>query len=112
MTTQENKNAARIAALNDAARQNLSCRVMITPGIKALAVGDQPAILKKVQAFDGFTPSNDPHHEHDFGSIEHADRKIYWKIDYYDRTLEYGGEDPADPSQTCRVMTIMLSSEY
>jgi len=37
---------------------------------------------------------------------------MFWKIDYYDRSLEYGSNDPADPSQTVRVLTIMLASEY
>jgi hypothetical protein len=33
-------------------------------------------------------------------------------IDYYDATMEFGSEAPADASKTTRVLTIMLASEY
>lgn len=39
-------------------------------------------------------------------------RKIFWKIGYYDTTLEKGSEAPADPKETMRVLTIMPASEY
>jgi hypothetical protein len=55
---------------------------------------------------------NDPHGEHDFGNFTLAGRKFFWKIDYYDAAMEFGSEDPADPSKTTRVLTIMLASEY
>jgi len=38
--------------------------------------------------------------------------KVYFNIDYYDRNMEYGSEDPADLKQTTRVMTILLPNEY
>ena len=58
---------------------------------------------------DAFTPDNDPYGEHNFGSFEHNGIRVFWKIDYYDRNVEYGSEDPSDPAQTTRVLTIMLA---
>lgn len=63
-----------------------------------------------MQTFDAFTADNDPHGEHDFGTVEHGGTRIVWKIDDYpppDR--EHGSEDPADPAQ---VLTLMLAEEY
>lgn len=37
--------------------------------------------------------------------------RVYFTIDCYDRNLEYGSEDPADASVTCRVLTIMLRDD-
>jgi hypothetical protein len=49
----------RIRELNDQARQTFTgCRVLITPGVRAL--GQTPDILALVQRFNGFTPDNDP----------------------------------------------------
>lgn len=44
--------------------------------------------------------------------VEVDGRQLFWKIDYFDAAMEFGSEDPADPSKTTRVLTIMLSSEY
>lgn len=60
--------------------------------------------------FDRFTPDNDPYGEHDFGTIDWQEEKIFWKIDYYDQALTFA-EDPLSPA-CCRILTMMLSSEY
>jgi hypothetical protein len=105
--------AAKIRALNDAFRRSLAGgKVMMTAGIAALPDTAQATVLDEVRKFDAFTADNDPHGEHDFGSFEVDGRKIFWKIDYYDAAMEFGSEDPADPSKTTRVLTIMLASEY
>ena len=83
---------------------------VMTAGIAALPPADLGAVLHKVRTFDAFTEDNDPEGEHDFGSIDHNGTKIFWKIDYYDRKVEYHA-DPEDP-ETNRVLTIMLASEY
>jgi hypothetical protein len=105
---------ARIAQLNDLCRTapGLGGRLVQTAGICALPAPDQSAIREQVERFNDFNADNDPHGERDFGAFEHNGHRIFWKIDYYDRTLTRGSEDPADPRQTVRVLTIMLAQEY
>ena len=62
--------------------------------------------------FNEFSNDNDPHSEHDFGAFELEGQKVFWKIDYYSRDLKAGSENPADPMQTCRMLTIMLAEDY
>ena len=62
--------------------------------------------------FNDFSPGNDLHGERDFGAFEHNGQRIFWKIDYYAHDIMHGSEDPTDPQQTVRVLTIMLASEY
>ena len=106
---------ARIRELNDLARtaMGIAGRVFQTAGINALPWQVQSKIRERVETFDQFTPDNDPHGEHDFGAFGVEDvGKVFWKIDYYDKTMAYGSEDPADAAQTTRVLTIMLAEEY
>ncbi len=84
----------------------------ITPGVRALGPFAVVAILRAMRSFDQFDEGNDPHSEHDFGAFEHGPDTIFWKIDCYDKALAYGSPDPADPSVTTRVITVMLASEY
>jgi hypothetical protein len=103
----------RIRELNDAFRTTFAGgKVMLTAGVDALPLEVQMPVIGRVMTFSDFTPDNDPHGEHDFGSFELAGHKFFFKIDYYDATLEYGSEDPSDPAKTTRVLTIMLASEY
>lgn len=106
-------NTKRIAELNDLLRTTfMGGKVLQTEGIAALPEADQSAIREKVETFNDFSEDNDPHGEHDFGAFDHDGQKIFWKIDYYAPDMMHGSEDPADPSQTVRVLTIMLASEY
>ena len=105
--------AARIQALNDAFRRTLhGGRVTMTSGVNALPADVIVQALTMMREFTGFTSDNDPHQEHDFGNFEIKGQKFFWKIDYYDTGMEFGSEDPADPAQTTRVLTLMLAQEY
>ena len=109
----ETAKTARIRELNDAFRSTFAGgKVVMTAGVDALPDMVKAAALQKAATFDQFTEDNDPYGEHDFGSFELCKRKFFWKIDYYDRAMEHGSEDPSDPKQTTRVMTVMLAEEY
>ena len=69
-------------------------------------------IEEAITSFDDFTRDNDPHGEHDFGTVRIAGHTVLFKIDYYDANREGHSPDPADPRVTCRIMTIMLAEEY
>ena len=105
---------SKIRALNDALRAVAAGtgRIYVTTGIAEMPMQDQVQIMQRVQSFSAFTPDNDPWGEHDFGSFEYDSKKIFWKIDYYDRELKYRSSDPADESVTTRVLTVMLAEEY
>jgi hypothetical protein len=103
----------RIRSLNDAFRRTFAGgKVMMTSGVDELPDCVKAEALRQVATFSGFTPDNDPHGEHDFGSFTLVGRKFFWKIDYFDPEMTQGSEDPADPDKTARVLTIMLASEY
>ena len=105
--------AEKIRALNDAFRTTMTGgKVFLTAGIDALPSDVKAIVIRRVATFSEFTADNDPHGEHDFGSFEIAGRKCFWKIDAYDADMQFGSEDPADPSKTTRVLTIMLAEDY
>jgi hypothetical protein len=104
---------SKIRDLNDAFRSTFVGGVVnVTQGIAALPAEVKAEVLRRVRDFSRFTSDNDPHGEHDFGAIDIHGSKFFWKLDYYDRTLEAGSSDPADPRETTRVLTVMLASEY
>ena len=120
----------RIAVLNDRARQamGLACVAVATVGFRSLPARDQSRVRELIETFDAFDWDNDPHGERDFGVVyritdgcwttaraqarDDEREHVFWKIDYFDRELCFASEDPADPSVTRRVLTIMLASEY
>ena len=102
-----------IRHLNDHLRQSLAGGVLVmTAGVIALGPARQLTILHAVAKFDTFDESNDPYGEHNFGALEVEGERLFWKIDYYDRNLSAHSPDPADPSVTTRVLTIMLANEH
>jgi hypothetical protein len=81
---------------------------MITRGVQEL--NDVFELIRAVSSYADFNEGCDPWGEHDFGSLEWDGTKVYWKIDYYDQALKYGG-DPL--SGNCkRVLTILTAEEY
>ena len=103
----------RVSELNDQFRKDrVGGYFCITEGIVNLGYPTYLQILAAIAEFDDFTPDNDPHSEHDFGSLQIAGETIFWKIDYYDESQTYASPDPSDPSVTQRLLTIMLASEY
>jgi len=102
-----------IAELNDTFRRSMTGgKILITPGVASLSGDVQAVVIRTVATFDAFTNANDPHHERDFGAFRVAGHHVFWKIDYYDPSMQAASEDPADPAKTTRVLTIMLAEEY
>jgi hypothetical protein len=122
--------ATRIARLNDLARRamGVACTVVATVGFRSLPDTDQSCVRELIETFDAFTDDNDPHGERDFGCVyqladgrwtterprvrEDERERVFWKLDYYDRELQFASEDAANPTVTRRVLTIMLADEY
>jgi hypothetical protein len=77
--------AADIRELNDAFRTSMNARlgrVMLMAGVDALPSDVKAMVIRRVATFSGFTPDNDTHAEHDFGTFELAGRRFFWKLDY------------------------------
>ena len=103
----------RVRELNDQLRRNLTTGIAVmTPGIAALGQEAVHRIVKTIAVYDDFCHANDPHEEHDFGAFDVDGRRILFKIDYYDNNLSMHSPDPADPTVTKRVITIMRGDEY
>ena len=109
----EASNVETIRKLNDEFRRTFAGgKIMLTPGVSNLDATSMELALARLKTFNSFAPDNDPYSEHDFGAFEIPGQKLFFKIDYYDPGLEFGSEDPADPSKTTRVLTLMLAEEY
>jgi Protein of unknown function (DUF3768) len=106
----------------------VACTAVATVGFRSLPEADQSCVRALIETFDAFDDDNDPQGERDFGSIyqlgdgcwttdrprlrENERERVFWKLDYYDRQMEFASDDAADPAITRRVLTIMLSDEY
>ena len=105
--------ATKVRDLNDALR-TAGCggRIVVTAGIAALPPEPVASILAAVARFDAFNADNDSYAEHDCACLTAAGHDVLWKIDTYDLALAGHSPNPADPSVTTRVLTIMLAEEY
>ena len=104
---------ARIRHLNDLLRcKGIGGQVMVTAGIDALGESTVRRVLQAVAGFTEFNNDNDPHGERDCARLSVGSLSIIFKIDYFDRSLDFHSPDVADPSVTIRVMTVMLADEY
>jgi Protein of unknown function (DUF3768) len=103
----------RIRMLNDELRRHLySGGAVMTPGIAALGPEAVGRLVNAVASFNDFSEANDPHGERDFGCLDFEGSAVMFKIDYYDKDRNFHSPDPADPTVTERVITIMLADEY
>ena len=113
MNNGNSKSTVHLRNLNDAFRRTfVGGAVVVTAGVEAMPSDQRRRLLQLVRDFDAFDENNDPHGEHDLGVVEVAGVRCFWKIDYYDREMETLSPDPADPTVTTRVLTVMLADEY
>jgi Protein of unknown function (DUF3768) len=104
---------AKIRELNDLLRREfMGGQIYLTEGVAAISQSERRAVITALREFDDFSADNDPYGEHDFGAFTVKSQKYFFKISYYDKSLEYGSPDPSDPAVTSRVLTLMLASEY
>jgi len=109
---------ATIRSLNDRFRKrdpSVPGQTVVTRALWELCEGNAYKLLelhRQVAEYDDFSEDNDPHGEHDFGVFTFEGEKCFWKVDYYDPTLTFGSENPADTTKTMRVLTLMLASDY
>ncbi|RXZ64236.1 DUF3768 domain-containing protein [Pelagerythrobacter rhizovicinus] len=85
---------------------------MVTQGVLGITGYNLQMLTEALAAYNSFDADNDPHGERDFGDLKLWGTDLLWKIDYYDRDLKYGSDDPADPSRTARVLTVMTATEW
>lgn len=106
-------NASQIRLLNDQFRRTFVGGVVtVASTVNNLPALTRARLLSIVRTFNAFDSDNDPHCEHDFGSVEVESERYFFKIDYYDRELEQHSPDPSDASLTTRVLIVMRADEY
>jgi hypothetical protein len=74
---------AEIRRLNDQFRTTFrGGQILLTASVADLPDMVKASALEKVASFKDFNEENDPAEEHDYGSFDHCDREVWWKIDY------------------------------
>jgi hypothetical protein len=85
----------------------------LSSGVRALGGDFMLAAIRAAQGDTDFTEENDPHGDRDRGFMVIHGVRVWWKIDCYKRgsDFRFGSDEPTDPTQTERVMTIFLPEE-
>lgn len=112
--------SARIRELNDALRTApdpigamlVNGALVVTASIAQRGPAFLDACVAAVRRFSDFADENDPYHEHDMAFLDVAGERIFFKVDYFDKNLEWHSPDPADAGVTRRVLTIGLADDY
>ena len=55
-------------------------QILLTSSIAELPDMVKASALEKVATFKDFNEENDPHEEHDYGSFDHCNREVWFKI--------------------------------
>jgi len=113
---------ATIAAQNDAFRKAIcgqpvlgkipQGKLVVTASVDAQGPLFVMEALRQVGTFEAFNEDADPDHLHEMGVIEIETLTVWWKIDLYDLDYHFGSDDPDNPDQTRRVLTILFPSDY
>ncbi|WP_395517722.1 DUF3768 domain-containing protein [Pseudorhizobium flavum] len=104
---------AKIRMLNFVLRQTgVGGTIAFMGGLAHASQNTKQAVFAAVQNAEVKHDGNDPHGEGDFGSVMVEGQKYLWKIDYYDKNMEYGSDDPSDPKVTQRVLSIFRAEDY
>ena len=103
-----------IQKLNDMQRCHwVGGEIIITRDVSELIGGALVGeVLYIMASYDDFSRASDPHGEHDFGVFDAFGNEFFWKIDYFNLSKDGHSPDPADPQITCRVLTLMLATDY
>jgi len=104
-----------IRSLNDAFRSTFKGgQIMLTRSIAQMCPNKRRDLLNAIRKYNDFDRDDEGYefNEHDLAILEFQNVRYMFKIDYYDSTMKYGSENPANTALTTRVMTIMQASEY
>lgn len=105
--------AEAIARLNDQLRKTgQGGSIVITSNLRRVTGFDAGVLDSALANYEGFDAGNDPYGERDLEDLTLFGHNLMFKIDYFDLSLTYGSDDPANPSVTSRILTVMLASDW
>ena len=99
-------------ALNDHFRKTGQGGIVtLSMGLHKLGQAEVDNVMKQLAGEKG-DKSVEAGSEHDMGEIQVGNRTVSWEINYYNKELDDVSDNPTNPDQTTRFMTLLLSTEY